>query len=447
MVNEFQDHHKILFASTSVSKLGKIHCVLLAADNLLEKKSRAEKTESSEEFDLTPLKLTLFGRETAGNFINWWVRKNVSKLGEIKTRIEGIIPHFTELKRSSLKLEEKSSANSYQELIIELRNFAEQHIKEIDEIYSFVLWLHGLDELAPCVLFTHPPWSTSQLSVRHFKVKTKCNEIQEHRAIEIVFGLWSNGPTLAKIRNEMEYEWAESVDPENRITCPITFQKAFRRASKKILNEFTTYFEKVRDSVELIQSELLSFSREEILGNEEFLRLFIQRVLPIHRLESSLWDFKKTVPAWHNPSCQRLKLDFACNVASFANFKGGLLIIGISDNREILGVSDTERRIRQSRSIMETYFAKPLESIDIFSLPIKDTNGNLVNCIVVKTPQTKKVIEVKESPDGRKYLFPVRRDDGIEYKSYKQIEDMKRNVADDNFNFAKEIVNLVYYGT
>jgi len=329
-------------------------------------------------------------------------------------------------------------------LIDELGDFIEERDREIDILHSFVLWLNGLDELSPCVLFTHPPWSTTQLSERCFRVE-KCDEAQIQRSMETVFGLRLHGmPTLAMVRSEMESEWAESVDPEYQGSSPITFQKAFSRASRKILNEFALYFSKIRDSVELVRSELDSFSRGEILRNEEFLNLFIAKVLPKHRLECDLWDFKRTIGAWHNTRLEELKVDFACNVAAFANSRGGLIIIGISDDRETLGVEECEIRIQQSRSILERYLDRS-ELIGISSMPIQDNRGNTVNCVIIRIPQSKDPVGVSDT-SGMKYLFPVRMDDGIRYRSPRQVSEMKEDIGEDNFAFAGDMASFVYDG-
>lgn len=211
MLNEFQSYHEPLFKSEHALKLGQIHCMILVADNIYEKRAGLQKNISNEKFDFSPVELTLFGEETAGNFIKWWVRKNVINLGQITKRIEEIMPHLGDLKRASLKMNQDSSINKYEKLIVELRDFVEKHGKDIDALYDFVSWLNELGDLGPCVLFTHPPWSTTQLSDRYLRIE-KCNESHVQRSTEIALGLWSHGmPTLARIRNEMEGDWAQSV--------------------------------------------------------------------------------------------------------------------------------------------------------------------------------------------------------------------------------------------
>ena len=442
----FQTYHKPLFENNNALKLGKIHCIILVAYNAFEEKAIVQKDEKEKEFNPTPLEFTAFGKETAGNFIKWWVRKHTGMLGEINRKITEVKYSLDRLKRDSEKLAENSSASTYEELIDELCDFVEKHNKDIDALHRFVLWLKGLDELSPCVLFNHPPWSITQLSERYLKIE-QCNDTAIQRCVETVLGLKLHDmPTLATIRNEMESEWAESVDPEFRGSSPITFKAAFHRASRKILNEFALYFLKIRDSVHLIRSEIDSFLKEDILYNKEFMKLFISKAVHAYKSECVLWDFKKTISAWYNTENKKLKVDFACNVASFANSKGGLIIIGITDNGEICGVKECKRRIRQSRSILERYLDSDLkiDLIDIYTMPVPNGMGNLVNCLIIKIPQSKDVVGVKGIND-KEYLFPVREDDGIKYCSFRQVSKMKENVLEDNFLFAKNIAEFVYY--
>jgi hypothetical protein len=445
MEHELESYHESLFKSEPASRLGQIHCIILVADNIYEKKAKVQQIRKNEEFDLSPVELTPFGEETAGNLIKWWIRKKVGLLGQIRERTQAIKPCLDKLKRESLTLNQTLSVSKYKDLVDALRNFVEQHHADIDALYDFVSWLSKLDEIGPCVLFTHPPWSTTQLSDRYLKVE-HCGEAQVQKSTEIVFGLRSSGMlTLAQVRNDIESDWADSVDPEYASPSPITCETAFPQASRKILNEFTLYFQKIRDSVELVLSELLSFSKEEILKNEEFLKLFISKAMPKHRVECELWDFKETIPAWHATKNEELKSDFACNVASYANSKGGLLLIGIDKHRKVIGVDKIETRIQQSRSILENFLADFPASTEIFSLPTKDENGKIVNCIIIKIPQTKDVVGVRETLGGVNYKYPVRTDDGIMYKSHKEVANMKKDIPEDNFLFSKDISDFVYF--
>jgi uncharacterized protein YqgQ len=442
---DFAFYHEPLLKSEHALKLGQIHCALLVADNAYEKQAKVQKTEKDGAFDYSPIELTPFGEETLGHFVKWWVRKKVHLLDQITKKIQEVLPCLDNLKRVSLKLNQISNVSKYEDLIDELKRFGEENSKDIEALYSFVFWLHNLDEISPCILFTHPPWSTTQLSDRYLKIE-KCNEAQIRVCTEIVSGLrWHGMPTLAYVRNDIESDWAENVDPEYSRPSPITYESAFSQASKKILYEFALYFQKIRDSVELVQSEMISFSKEEILKNEEFLNLFISKALPEHRVECDLWDFKETIPAWHNTRNEKLKSDFACNVASFANSNGGLLLIGINDLRKIVGIEKVETKIQQSRSLLEAFLDNFPSSLEIFSLPLKNESGKIVNCLVIRIPQTKEVVGVRDTSGGASYKYPVRTHDGIKYKNHQEIAKLKKEITKDNFLFSKSVSDFVYF--
>jgi hypothetical protein len=435
--------HELILKSKNALRLGQIHCAILVADNAYENKAYVQRVVPEGEFDLSSIKLTLFGEESCGNFIQWWVRKKVMLLGDIRKKTEALMPHLDNLKRESLRLSQTLSAEKYVDLIDNIVNFCETHEDDILALEEFVLWLREIDELCPCVLFSHPPWSTSQLSDRYLKFN-ECNESRTKRCTEIVTGLWWHGkPTLGYIRDDIESDWAESNE-EYQGPSPITYETAFPQANNKILSEFALYFLKIRDSVDLIRSELLSFSKDDLLKNLEFLRLLISKIVPKYALETQLWDLKEIFSAWRNEKDDKLKMDLACNVAAYANSKGGLLIIGIDDKkRQVIGISDPEVRIRQTRSILERFLEPLPKTIEIFPLPVEGKDGTPVNCIIITIPQTKDVIEVKEvaSPGT---LKPVREDNGIKYKSYKEVSDSKKGILNDNYLFVRELFDSIY---
>jgi len=436
---------EILLKSENAIKLGKIHCVILAADTRFMEAAGIIDKESPVVFEFRPVTLTPFGHEASGHFIQWWVIKNANMLGDVSTKISAVYDSIVKLKRSSEELSVKSSATTYDELLTELRNFADSYAKEITQFESFVLNLNNLNFFAPSLLFSCPPWSTSDHQERFFKIKEKPSDSQMAICTRAVFGLWSSGRiVLDKIRSDMESEYADSVDPEDYSSYGVTYQSAFPRAAKKILQEFRTYFQEIREFVDLLSSEISSFLNDGALNNEVFLRSFIAKAIPRFRPECELWDFKETIAAWHNTSDDRLKSDFACNLAAFANHKGGLIIIGIDDkNRKIVGLDKVETRIQQSRSILESFLDNQV-SFEMFTVVLQNDEGKNVNCIVLKIPRTNAVIGVKETAGGASYKYPVRTDDGIKYRSYQEVAKTKEGIKD-NFAFSKKIAEFTYF--
>jgi hypothetical protein len=436
---------ELLLKSENAIKLGKVHCIILAADTKFMEEAGIIDKEPPVIFDFRPVTLTPFGHEASGHFIKWWVKKNATQLGDVSTKIKAVYDSLVNLKRSSEELSVKSRATTYDELLKELKDFANAHSNDVSQFESLVLTLNTLNYFAPSLLFSCPPWSTSDHSERFFKIEGKTTDAQIAIGTRIVFGLWSNGSlVLDRARSDMESEYAESVDPEDYQSYGITYQSAFPRAAKKILQEFRTYFQEIRESVDLISSEISTFLNDGALNNEIFLRSFIAKAVPRFRPERELWDFKETISAWHNTSDDRLKADFAYNVAAFANHKGGLIVIGVDDkNRKIVGIDKVETRIQQSRSILEGFLDNQI-SFEIFPIALQDDEGKNVACIVLKIPQTAAVIGVKETAGGASYKYPVRTDDGIKYRSHPEVAKTKEGTKD-NFAFSREIAEFTYF--
>ena len=141
-----------------------------------------------------------------------------------------------------------------------------------------------------------------------------------------------------------------------------------------------------------------------------------------------------------------LKRTFACDVASFANSKGGMLIIGISDDREIIGVEQTTTRINQSKRFLDSCLDKSIDGIEILSVPIMRNNEtqSIGDCLIIIIPQTKDVIGVKNDINGLSYRYPIRVNDGVEFKTYNEISVLKEGIVEDNYTYAQELVEFTY---
>lgn len=99
-----------------------------------------------------------------------------------------------------------------------------------------------------------------------------------------------------------------------------------------------------------------SLTRGELLTNELFLDLFISKALPTNVQENRLWDFKETYGTWYNSKPEELKFTLASDIAAFANNRGGLLLVGFSNKREVMGIGSIEAKVLQSQEILKSYF-------------------------------------------------------------------------------------------
>ena len=444
-MNEIKEH-AILFSEKSALKLGLAHSYIAIADKQLENLQYKKEEKAAGKFVLAPMLLTPFGEATISNFMKWWLSNHIDKIDELRRRLEALLPLLVKLKRNSAKVEETFDGTEYETLIIRLARFANEHKSEIEAFYNLIAWLHQINKLAPCMFFTHPPWSTSQLSDRvMYGVNDPPKEDEVGKAAEIVFGLRRGyEPTLYRIRSDMEAEIADTSDPERMQTLMPSSSGLFRRVSRKVLAEFALYFEKMRICGERICSEIDSLLKGEILKNEQFLKLFIQKAKQEQRMETGLWDFKKTISAWHRRTETILGVNFAVDVASFANERGGLITIGIDNDRKVVGVPNAERRISQTRSLLNYHLRTYSDSIELLSLPFENELGEKVTILIVIIPQTKKVVGVKNV--NRSFFYPRREDVGVKYSSREEILQSKKDVFKDNFLFARDVFEFVFQG-
>lgn len=418
----------------------------MVADKKLED-LQFEKIEDSEgKFFHESRRLTPFGEATFGKFIEWWLNNNLNWLNEIKQRLEKLQPSLVRLKRQSEKVKTNFDGENYKELIEKLDEFISNNRKEILGFYDFIKWLSQVDKLAPSFFFTHPEWSTSQLSDRLLSIKKDTpTEKEVKMATEVVVGLRTRyEPTFERVRSDMIAERAEAADPEFVTHISIPAGLFFRRASNKVLNEFALYFEKIRICGQNILSKIDSFVKSELIKNESFLRLFIAKTRQNGRTETDLWDFKQTIEAWHNSSEPILGVKFSNDVASFANKYGGLILIGISDDRQIVGVLEAETRIKQTKAILERHLGTIFEKIEILSLPIDNEIAEKFTCLIIVIPQTKDPVKVRAI--NKSYFYPRRKGVEIERVSHDEIVRLKKDVYEDNFMFARHLVAFVYEG-
>lgn len=168
MTDEVFKNHEILFSSEVALTLGKAHYLILEADTTLDDRTiiRDDAKAPFSRITSTPL-----GSEIHGDFVKWFLRKHIDNIGNLKLRVEEILPALTELKHLSENAIGESTAESYQQFMEELKALIETKKTEVDKFYEFVVWLKQIDELSPCLLFSHPTWSCSELSSRSFTIR------------------------------------------------------------------------------------------------------------------------------------------------------------------------------------------------------------------------------------------------------------------------------------
>lgn len=132
--------------------------------------------------------------------------------------------------------------------------------------------------------------------------------------------------------------------------------------------------------------------------------------------EPQVWDFKETLNVWHvkdDPARRQAKVTFAEDVASLANTSGGVLVIGVSDKREIVGIGEgrnLENRLKVARDVLEGFLEYDREIVIFRQVGMGETRDTI--CLVMVISQACSSVGVSDG-EGR-FPYPVRRETGIE---------------------------------
>jgi hypothetical protein len=388
--------------------------------------------------DITP-----FGEEVGSDEIYWWVFKKENDINELYEKTNNLLSSAQKLKEDSLLLKNKSVPKSYKELVLIIKEFADQHIREIEALYEYVVWLSCKDILAPAILFTYRVWGSTRRSDRMTSIKAdsvKNDESTVKMCTQLVLGLQTRfGPTINMIYGDMASKIADSVDPEEWTTFGFLVDRdsLLRRTSNHALSELATYFEFIRQSLRNIMIEIERYKTEtRLMYDESFWTRFIIKAMSRERVETDLWDFKNTLEMWY---CQYEKkndfeTEFSEDVASYANSKGGVLIIGITDKfpRKVIGVDNIEEKINSIPSILNRYLQSNIP-IHFQQVRLKNETGNDYDCLLIAIAQTKKAIEVRNQKGWSSY--PVRIGAGKTKGNLDEISQSKLRINHDNYDF------------
>jgi len=202
---------------------------------------------------------------------------------------------------------------------------------------------------------------------------------------------------------------------------------------KKMSNE--DYKEIYRDlEINLSQSE----ESNKTLTDHEFWRKLIIKAMEIEKYETEIWDFKEFLEIWktNDPQVKRKKkIDFCGHIASFANNKGGVLILGISDKtpREIKGLNDVETKMNQLEDLILRFIDYPRNFVTIKSISLIDSKESEIDCIIIVIAQTKEGVAVKNDNNSYSYFFRIT--SGKQKRSPREIKESKKEIVRDNYKF------------
>jgi len=184
------------------------------------------------------------------------------------------------------------------------------------------------------------------------------------------------------------------------------------------------------------QNDLIKFDEMlEIIYNNGFWENLVKIILD--RTECKFWDFKQTLEMWEvSKTLKQLKqIEFCEKVAAFANRKGGIILIGVTDKipRKILGVTNLESKLQSINIILKKLIDYQDEFFTVEEIILKDSNGMKKSCIAIIIAQTKDPVGVKNL--NHYYSYPVRLETGFDREDFPKIKKKKKPIDFDNFNF------------
>jgi DNA-binding transcriptional regulator/RsmH inhibitor MraZ len=363
--------HDVLYSEAALL-LGEIHWMILKATHAMDKERWNEiPVGFAKQYEDTE-----FGKEVGLDEIHWWIFRQEKDVDELVRWSEEALKAVHTLQVAATRLR-KTVPETYEGLLGALRKFADDHQKEIDILHKYVTWLESRHPMAPRILFTYRIWGSTRMADREMDlsdVKSPREDIGRLRtATEIVLGVFHRSwRTWDRVYGELQYEAYEGVHPEEvgwDYVPAISEGRVVRMAAIEIYDNCAVYFSELRRSLWNIVLDAKKMKQQFALFNsEKFWQGFIPKAAKTKMSEPQLWDFKETLTIWHvneEEARKKARITFAEDVASFANASGGVLIVGVTDKREIAGIGDgkdVENRVKAARDVLTEIARNSVES-------------------------------------------------------------------------------------
>ena len=294
--------------------------------------------------------------------------------------------------------------------------------------------LYEKDPLAPSILFTYRVWGSTRISDRHMNIEKENIEDDLPNvwmASLITLGLLERyGYT---IKPSLYFEPSVSIGDDET-------QKFIASFNMEVLRDLAVFFEFLRNSFNNIILEAEHYSQEiSLLNDGKFWIKFITKARTIS--ETRLWDFKQTLDMWEvpEPSLKAKKqIEFCEQIASYANKKGGVLLIGITDKlRKVVGVNDIETKMQTIGTKIKRWTDYNDDFWFLKEIKIADEKGVTRSCLIIAIAQTEREVGVKD--ELNRYSYPIRIETGKENEVFWKLNEQKFDVSKNNYDFLKEL--------
>jgi len=267
------------------------------------------------------------------------------------------------------------------------------------------------------------------------------------KLVETVWGFQSRG-LYTYVHSAFDIAGDFYDDPSKR-DLPLPAPRVVRRTTREVTDECATFFELLRDSLRDIERELAERStREARIASEAFWQNFIEKARRSSKAESLSWDFKESLSFWHAATADARRIEktkFASDMASFANAEGGCLIVGISNTRKVVGVSDDpreiENRLTATHQAIREHFRYPRDICRILQVSVPSDDGAGKVCFVIAVP---KASEPAASTDGQGgYTYPQRTGAGTIKADKDQLLNARIHQKSDIYSFLDELDQFI----
>jgi Putative DNA-binding domain len=387
------------------------------------------------------LELTEFGRKAGGDSPRWWVLTQDPDVAALWNDTKIAYLAAQKLVNQSKRIGRRNVSN-YGEFIDQLVVFLTQNDRELRVLESYARGLASKNELAPAILFSYSVWGSTRRSDRTLDGQQYDSEnARLQLAGELALGLrHRTWPTLYRVWLHALDDAGESADPEDYLSVPM--DELFRRAEYDMTRALVEYFTEVRDSlrhIDLLCQEVQH--REHIYADDTFVTRLINKIAADPALvESELWDVKEALDMWSCPREQRAAASvvFVEDVAAFANNRGGVLILGITNTtHSIVGISDAENRLKHLETTLRSRIDTSTDFVRARAVPV-----GARTCIIIVVGQTADPVGVKQV--NNTYTYPVRVGPGIERLSRSDVYRRKpHHLKGTSFEFAAELAAWV----
>lgn len=417
--------HNILFDGSSYL-LGKIHYRILYAERTINKLSYKK---PEKEFSV-PLR-TEFGNEVDHDEISWWIKKKESSVPELLKKTKNTLEKIDNLKHASDKIIHGKD-EEYLKVIEAIKDFTNLHADAISILYDYVEWLNSKDSLAPCILFNYRTWNSTPMNDRRITI-----DISKKEPTEMELKICTE--TACGFRNIFGYTAIDGIDIEafsEGVSFTSENLSIFRlRISHEIRRHFYEFIVKIRTALQHIELEAEKIQRAiDLLNAKLFWSKNISKIMNLS-VEDTYYDFKKSLEIWHNhKDPDKAKFEFCEDIAALANSSGGVLIIGVSDEkpRRIFHIDDLESRVKFTKQLILDKIRYDRDFTHFIQFTVND-EGIDKDCLVIGVEQTKKAVSVT-SPD-KTISWPKRIQTGKDRREEDDINQSKQNIPSDNVNF------------